>query len=106
MSNIEKLSIALPHDMVEAIRDAVEQGEYATTSEVIRDALRDWRLKRKVEAMEIVELRRLVDDGIASGPSVDAENVFARLLAKYGGQPKGRKAHETSETVAARRKRS
>jgi antitoxin ParD1/3/4 len=50
MSNIEKLSIALPHEMVEAIREAVEQGEYVTTSEVIRDALRDWRFKRKVDA--------------------------------------------------------
>ncbi len=106
MANIEKLSIALPQEMVEAIRDAVDQGEYATTSEVIRDALRDWRLKRKVEEMDTAELRRLVQEGIDSGPSVDAELVFARLLAKYSSQARGRKKHETSKAVAACRKRS
>jgi len=84
MAQIEKLSIALPHDMVEAIREAVEAGDYATTSEVIRDAVRDWRLKRRVEALDIEDLRRLVQDGIDSGPSISAEDVFARLKAKYG----------------------
>ena len=48
MGKVEKISIALPHDMVADLKEAVERGEYATTSEVVRDALRDWRLKRKV----------------------------------------------------------
>ena len=94
MSNIEKLSIALPHDMVEAIKDAVEQGEYATTSEVIRDALRDWRLKRKMEELDIAELRRLVREGIASldrGEGIPAEQVFKRLKAKYSAMTKKKK---------------
>jgi len=83
MGKVEKISIALPHDMVLDLKEAVESGEYATTSEAVRDALRDWRLKRKVEALDIEDLRRLVEEGIASGPSVDAESVFARLRAKY-----------------------
>ncbi len=83
VANIEKISIALPHDMVEAIREAVDSGDYATTSEVIRDAVRDWRLKRRVEAMDMKELRDLIQDGIDSGPSIPAEEVFARLKAKY-----------------------
>jgi antitoxin ParD1/3/4 len=82
MTNIEKISIALPHDMVEAIREAVDSGDYATTSEVIRDAVRDWRRKRRVEAMDMDELRRLVQEGIDSGPSIPAEEVFAKLKAK------------------------
>lgn len=88
MANIEKISIALPHDMVEAIREAVDSGDYATTSEVIRDAVRDWRLKRRVEAMDMKELRDLIKDGIDSGPSIPAEEVFARLKAKYGATAK------------------
>ncbi|MGD0190604.1 MAG: type II toxin-antitoxin system ParD family antitoxin [Rhizomicrobium sp.] len=94
MANIEKISIALPHDMVEAIKDAVEQGEYATTSEVIRDALRDWRLKRKVEELDTAELRRLVQEGIASldrGEGIPAEQVFKRLEAKYSAMAKKKK---------------
>jgi len=40
MANVEKLSIALSTDMVRSIQDAVDSGDYATTSEVIRDAVR------------------------------------------------------------------
>lgn len=89
MANIEKLSIALPDDMVEAIREAVDSGEYATTSEVIRDAVRDWRLKRRVEAMDLEDLRQLVQEGIDSGPSIPAEEVFARMKAKFAEATKG-----------------
>ena len=91
VSKIDKISIALPHDMVADVKAAVAQGEYATTSEVIRDALRDWRLKRKVEALDIEDLRRLVQEGISSGPSVDAETVFARLRAKYSAKAASKK---------------
>jgi antitoxin ParD1/3/4 len=45
----------------------------------VRDALRDWRLRRKIETLEAEELRRLMQKGIASGPSLDANAVFARL---------------------------
>ena len=88
MGKIEKISIALPRDMISDVKAAVDQGEYATTSEVIRDALRDWRLKRKVEALDVEDLRRLIQEGIDSGPSVDAETVFARLRAKYAPKKK------------------
>jgi antitoxin ParD1/3/4 len=86
MSNIEKISVALPHDMVEAIREAVDSGDYATTSEVIRDAVRDWRLKRRVEAMEVEELRELVAPALEAldrGEGIPAEEVFSKLKAKY-----------------------
>jgi antitoxin ParD1/3/4 len=82
--NVEKLSIALTPDMAAEVRAAVEGGDYGSVSEVVRDALRDWRLRRKLERLEIDDLRRLVQDGIASGPGLDADDVFARLTAKYG----------------------
>jgi antitoxin ParD1/3/4 len=85
MAKVEKVSIALPPEMVGAVRDAVASGEYASTSEVIRDALRDWTLKRKVAIVELDEMRRLVREGIESGPGVDANLIFARLRAKYAG---------------------
>jgi antitoxin ParD1/3/4 len=85
MARVEKISVALPPEMVGAVRDAVVSGEYASTSEVIRDALRDWTLKRKVATIELDEMRRLVREGIESGPGVDADLVFARLRAKYAG---------------------
>ena len=83
MPKIAKVAVALPADTVSAVRDAVDSGEYATTSEVVREALRDWSLKRNLAHLEIDELRRLVQDGGESGPGFDADLVFARLRAKY-----------------------
>ena len=39
MPNVEKISIALPPEMVSLVRNAVESGEYSSTSKVIRGAL-------------------------------------------------------------------
>jgi antitoxin ParD1/3/4 len=87
MANVEKLSVALTPDMAAEVRAAVEDGDYGSVSEVVRDALRDWRLKRKFESLETEELRRLVQEGIDSGPSIDAETVFSRLRARFGQPP-------------------
>ena len=89
MANVEKISVALPPDMVGLLRAAVASGEYASVSEVIRDAMRDWKMKRKIAELDVEDLRRLVQEGIESGPAVDADTVFARLLSKYSGMPSG-----------------
>lgn len=107
MANIEKISIALPSEMVEDIRHAVQSGDYATTSEVIRDALRDWRCRRiSVDPSDAKTLRKLVAEGMASGPSIDAELVFEELRKRYASSgPRGRK-REAAGAVAKRKKRS
>lgn len=87
MAKVEKLSIALTSDMVAEVRAAVAAGEYGSVSEVLRDALRDWRLRRKVESLPTEELRRMVREGIDSGPGLDADAVFARLRARFGRPP-------------------
>lgn len=87
MATIEKISVALPHEMVADLRAAVEGGEYASASEVVREALRDWKLRRKLEFLEIEELRRLVQEGIDSGPGIDANVVFAELCAEFSAMP-------------------
>ncbi len=45
MATVEKISIALPPKMVSIVRQAIEIGEYASSSEVVRDALRDRGLR-------------------------------------------------------------
>jgi antitoxin ParD1/3/4 len=83
MSTVEKISIALPLDLVTTVKKAVASGDYASTSEVIRDALRDWKRKRQIADIEQDELRQLIREGMESGPSIPAEDVFARLTQKY-----------------------
>ena len=45
-----------------------ERGEYGSSSEVVRDALRRWQASREREQAEIQHLRQLVQEGIDSGP--------------------------------------
>jgi antitoxin ParD1/3/4 len=52
---------------VAALKAAVDAGEYATTSEIVREAIRDWQLKRELRQEDIARLRRLWDEGKASG---------------------------------------
>lgn len=68
MAHVEKLSIALTPEMAAIVRQCVESGEYASSSEVIREALRDWKLKRSLQQNEIEELRSLWQVGLDSGP--------------------------------------
>jgi antitoxin ParD1/3/4 len=67
MPNVEKLSIALTPEIAALVREAVETGEYASSSEVVREALRDWKRKRSLERQEMDELRRLWGEGLNSG---------------------------------------
>jgi antitoxin ParD1/3/4 len=45
----------------------VETGEYATTSEIVREAIRDWQFKRELRQEDLSRLRQMWDQGKASG---------------------------------------
>ncbi|HXQ14436.1 MAG TPA: type II toxin-antitoxin system ParD family antitoxin [Caulobacteraceae bacterium] len=74
MSKIEKLSIAVTHEQAQTIRQSVQDGEFASASEAVRDALRDWEGKRAARTAAIERIRRLWDEGIASGPAAPARS--------------------------------
>ena len=67
MPDIQKVSIALTGEQLAALKAAVETGEYATTSEVVREALREWQWSRDLRGKKIEWLRKAWDEGIASG---------------------------------------
>jgi antitoxin ParD1/3/4 len=84
MPSVEKISIALPPEMAAQVRHAVETGEYASSSEVVRDALRDWARKRVPRASSIEDLRALWREAVRDNrPGVDMEEVMDRLQRKY-----------------------
>ncbi|HJQ56100.1 MAG TPA: type II toxin-antitoxin system ParD family antitoxin [Vineibacter sp.] len=78
MQPAEKISITLPPDMVRLIRDKVASGAYASTSEVIRDAMRVWQRHEEEHAERIAAIRarlqRSMDD---PRPDIPAEEVRA-----------------------------
>lgn len=85
MASVEKISIALTPEMAGMVREAVESGEYASSSEVIRDALRDWKLKRTLQQQQIEELRRLWDEGLNSGlaGAFDMEDIKREARKRF-----------------------
>lgn len=84
MSRVEKISIALTPDLASEMREAVARGEYASTSEVMRDALRHWRQRRKEQEQAVARLGELWDEGLASGPARDGEEALARIRTRLG----------------------
>jgi antitoxin ParD1/3/4 len=50
MAAIKRLTITLPSEMAASVKSAVDHGEYASSSEVIREVLRDWTMKRALQA--------------------------------------------------------
>jgi antitoxin ParD1/3/4 len=65
MAGIERLTITLPSDMAAIVKAAVEGGDYASTTEVMREALRDWIIKRTLQLQELATLRSDIDKGLA-----------------------------------------
>ncbi len=82
MPEVHKISIALTGEQISSIKAAVETGEYATTSEIVREAIRDWQFKRSLRQEDLSRLRQLWDEGKASGTAAPADFDHARREAK------------------------
>jgi antitoxin ParD1/3/4 len=79
----EKLSISLPADMAQLVRRQVESGNYASNSEVIRDALRVWQQREEEREQRLRSIRRALDEAAADPVRYTASEVrdhFDRLL--------------------------
>jgi antitoxin ParD1/3/4 len=86
MSNVHKVSVALTPEMIGMMKEAVDAGDYTSTSEVVRDALRVWKTRRAAHDAGIEDLRRLWREGLESGAPIDGDALFERLHQKYRGQ--------------------
>jgi antitoxin ParD1/3/4 len=70
--------------MVSMVREAVEAGEYSSSSEVVREALREWSHKRSLRERGLDELRRVWQQAMEdNSPGVSPHDVFERLERKY-----------------------
>ncbi len=64
MAEIERMTVTLPSDMAAVVKGAVEGGDYASSSEVVREALRDWKMKRALQLQELAALKIDIDKGL------------------------------------------
>lgn len=93
MAEIERMTIALTAEMAKTVRAAVERGDYASSSEIVREALRDWSDKRMLRQRDLDALRASIQEGlddIAAGRVYPAEQVLKELRARYKAMPKSR----------------
>ncbi len=90
MASIERMTITVPEEMATAIKSAVDEGDYASTSEVVRDALRDWKTKRLERTRALLDLRSDIGKGLADAKAgrirtFNADRIVAqgrKLLAR------------------------
>ena len=84
MASVEKLSITVPRELAEMIREKVRAGAYASHSEVVRAALRFWQEQEDLEARKREWLRSRIAGSLGDPrPARDAEEVFAELENRY-----------------------
>ena len=91
MSNVERITITLTSDMAEAVRAAVSGGGYASSSEIVREALREWRHKRALRERELAErridIRRGLEDVEAGRvKDFDPERIIQEGALKLAGR--------------------
>ncbi len=84
MAEIERLTITLPSDMAATIKGAVAGGDYASTSEVVREALRDWKMKRALQLQELAALKADIDKGITDVAEGRVRNFDADSIIERG----------------------
>lgn len=83
MAKVEKISVSMTPQHAEILRDAVESGAYASGSEVVREALRDWSEKWARRRGDILALRDMWAEGKASGAptAVDFDELLSEAQA-------------------------
>ena len=59
------------------IKEQLQQGRYASASEVVRDALRVLEDQEKLRAVKLDALRSEIQRGADSGAAIPAKAVFA-----------------------------
>jgi antitoxin ParD1/3/4 len=74
------MNISLPDQMKSFVEEQTKDGRYSNSSDYVRDLIRRDQERRRA----IAEIQALVDEGLASGPSVpfDLEEFVAEMKAR------------------------
>jgi len=84
MPSIERLTVTLPTDMADIVKEAVEDGDYASSSEVIREALRDWKLKRELRMQKLAILKAEIARGLTDLAKGRVKDFDVERIARRG----------------------
>lgn len=68
MADDAHVNVALTPELAALLDRAVASGSYATSNDVIIEALLEWKQRREISDEDRNAIRRLWDEGVASGP--------------------------------------
>jgi antitoxin ParD1/3/4 len=84
MAGETTITVTLPTELIADLGEAVDAGVYASIDDAIRIGVETLEADKMIEKIGVERVRVMLQEGIDSGPSVDGEAVFERLIAKYG----------------------
>ena len=85
MAEIERLTITVPTDMAAVVKGAVADGDYASASEVIRAALRDWKMKRALQLQDWPRSKPISTRGLPTLPLAASRTSTPPASSSEGG---------------------
>ena len=85
------LTVTLPADLAATVDEAVRDGDYASASDVVREALRVWQARREQRRREFAALQADIKRGIAAIGDGDFEDfdprrIIGQAKASSGGR--------------------
>ncbi len=81
---MQTVTVSVSKHQAALIEQAVSTGNYASNSEVLRDAINLWEQHEQLRMLDIARLKQAYDEGIASGPvvKIDIEALLESFKIK------------------------
>ena len=80
MSGFESLSVTIPSELADALRDAASSGEFSTTQDALADALTIWARRHEDQEDDLAWVRAKIRASIADPrPSLSIAQVRAHM---------------------------
>lgn len=79
------MNVSLSPELEKFVHEKVSSGHYTSASEVVREGLRLLIAKDQLTAIQVAELRRKIEEGLAdarAGRLVNGKAVFSELREK------------------------
>jgi len=75
------MNVSVPESMREWVQSRIESGEYASVSDYVRDLIRRDQ-NALARQLKVDDIRRTIEESRATGRTLTADEVFARIEDK------------------------
>lgn len=84
MGIVQKVEVDIGEDQAAEVQQAIASGEFATLDEVVQYALDAWWHQRMTTPENSARLRRLWEEGLASGEPVEVTDAWFEDIKRRG----------------------